>query len=73
MEATEFLLSNNFSPRRSFIIAFGHDEEGKGLHGAAYLAQTLQAKGVTELEYLLDEGTVIMNKSFIGIDALVAM
>ena len=27
LEGLEFLLSNGFRPRRSFYIAFGHDEE----------------------------------------------
>ena len=27
LEALEFLLSNGFQPRRSFYVAFGHDEE----------------------------------------------
>ena len=27
LEATEFMLSSNIKPKRSFYISFGHDEE----------------------------------------------
>jgi acetylornithine deacetylase/succinyl-diaminopimelate desuccinylase-like protein len=73
LESLEYLLKNGFKPKRSFYVAFGHDEEGLGVDGAQYLAKALAAKGVKRLEYLLDEGTIILNKAFVGVDALVAL
>ncbi|XP_054168834.1 N-fatty-acyl-amino acid synthase/hydrolase PM20D1-like [Oppia nitens] len=73
LESFDYLLKNGFKPKRSFFIAFGHDEEALGLDGAQYLAKAIQAKGVDKLEYLLDEGTIIMNQTFPGVQALVAM
>lgn len=55
-------------------MAFGHDEEAQGLDGAAHIAQHLKKKHkVTELEYLLDEGTLIVDGGFPSVSSLVAM
>ncbi|RWS22276.1 putative carboxypeptidase PM20D1-like protein, partial [Leptotrombidium deliense] len=74
MESLEFLLSKGFKPKRSFFLAFGHDEEGNGVDGAAEMSKVLQKSlnGV-ELEFLLDEGSPILNGSIKGVDQLVAM
>ena len=66
-------MKKGFKPKRSFYIAFGHDEEGQGIDGASQIAQALRSKGVKEIEYLLDEGTVIFNQSFPGVNNLVAV
>ena len=54
-------MSEGFKPHRSFYIVVGHDEEGRGVDGAAYAARHLNNIGVTQLEYILDEGTAIYN------------
>lgn len=64
MEALEYLLKNNFKPKRSFFIAIGHDEEGMGVDGAASIAETFRKKGINEFEYLFDEGSVIVRDIF---------
>ncbi|XP_025106840.1 N-fatty-acyl-amino acid synthase/hydrolase PM20D1-like [Pomacea canaliculata] len=61
LEAVEFLLSNGFKPRRTFYIAFGHDEEGHGVDGAFNIAETLKSQGLTKLEFVSDEGLTIIN------------
>lgn len=37
------------------------------------MADILQSRGVNDLEYLLDEGMVIFNQSFPGVDSLIAV
>ncbi|MEX0680426.1 MAG: M20 family peptidase [Balneolales bacterium] len=60
MEAVEMLLANEFTPERTIILGFGHDEEVDGDRGAFGIAQALKDRGV-ELEFLLDEGTPIVH------------
>ncbi|XP_036369005.1 N-fatty-acyl-amino acid synthase/hydrolase PM20D1.2-like isoform X1 [Octopus sinensis] len=66
MEALEHALKSGFKPKRSFFIAFGHDEEVTGYDGAYHIAQTLESRGV-QLEYLLDEGLSIAKDFFKGL------
>lgn len=73
MESLEYLLKDNFKPKRSFYIAFGHDEEAQGVHGAQEIAKVFKARGITEFEYLLDEGMLIFKEVFPGIKDLVAI
>ena len=73
MESLEYLLKEGFTPQRPFYIAFGHDEEGLGVDGAQEIAKMFASKGIKEFEYLLDEGMVIFNNSFPGIDKSVAI
>lgn len=69
----EHLLSTGFKPRRTIIMAFGHDEEGSGFEGAQAIAKTLTDRGHTDLLYLLDEGSIIVDSGFAGVNGLVAM
>jgi carboxypeptidase PM20D1 len=55
MEAVEYLLRSGFVPRRTVIIALGHDEELGGLNGAAEIATTLRDRGVRPW-FVIDEG-----------------
>lgn len=71
MEAFEYLLETGFRPKRSFYIAFGHDEEGSGYEGAVTIAALLQKRGVRNLEFILDEGSVITHIP--GYSGLVAL
>lgn len=72
MEAVEFLLGQEFSPARTIYMAFGHDEEIGGANGAAKIAERLAREGV-ELDFTLDEGTVIANDIIPGISRPVAL
>lgn len=58
LEAAEALLGQDFRPQRTLYLAFGHDEEVGGTHGAARLATLLQQRGV-QLEFALDEGLAV--------------
>lgn len=75
MESLEFLLDSGFKPRRSFYLAFGHDEEGSGFEGAKEIARVLadQRKG-KPLLFILDEGTFILKPgTFSGVNKSVAL
>ncbi|XP_053208572.1 N-fatty-acyl-amino acid synthase/hydrolase PM20D1.2-like [Panonychus citri] len=66
VEAVEFELSRGFKPKRTILLAFGHDEEVMGLDGAVAINKHLMAKGV-QLEFLLDEGTFILKNAIAGV------
>lgn len=57
LEAMEKLLAEGFHPKRSVILAFGFDEESKGLYGAAYINRyLLQRFGRKSMFLIIDEG-----------------
>jgi carboxypeptidase PM20D1 len=58
LEAVEMLLNEGFQPRRTVLLAFGHDEEVGGSEGARAIATLLRERGV-RLAMVLDEGGVI--------------
>lgn len=62
LEATEFLLLNNYKPNRTIYFGFGCDEEVGG-NGAKEMADQLSKKNI-HFEYILDEG------GSIGIDLI---
>jgi carboxypeptidase PM20D1 len=72
LEAVEHLLQNNFTPERTIYLAFGHDEEVGGPHGATSIASVLNQRGV-KLEFVLDEGGVITQGIIPGVSAPVAL
>ncbi|XP_035226139.1 N-fatty-acyl-amino acid synthase/hydrolase PM20D1-like isoform X2 [Stegodyphus dumicola] len=71
LEALEFLLEKGYQPQRSFYIAFGHDEESNGMDGAQQISSVLKSRNV-ELEYILDEGTFVLDSFIPGIKSPVA-
>lgn len=70
--ALDELLGSGWTPNITFYIAFGHDEEVGGLQGAARLASLLEAKGVRDLFFILDEGMPIVEGVISGVDVPVA-
>ena len=70
LEAVETLLASGFAPRRTVMLAFGHDEEVTQT-GAQALVALLESRGV-ELEFVLDEGGGISEGTIPGIDKSVA-
>lgn len=72
MEATESLLREGFKPQRTIYLAFGHDEEVSGLHGAKTIAKWFADKNI-HFEYVLDEGGIVMEKAFPGLESPLAM
>ncbi|MBV1905436.1 MAG: M20/M25/M40 family metallo-hydrolase [Pseudomonadales bacterium] len=72
LEAVEQLLLQGYEPKRSFYLAFGHDEERGGVDGAGQIAKYLKAKGIQAL-FVLDEGGFITNGGIFGLDKPIAM
>ncbi|MEM7410574.1 MAG: M20/M25/M40 family metallo-hydrolase [Myxococcota bacterium] len=72
LEAVEGLLAEGFSPARGVYLAFGHDEEVGGHRGAEVMAKALEARGV-RLEWVLDEGGVVVRDLVDGFDDPIAL
>ncbi|HYR96476.1 MAG TPA: M20 family peptidase [Candidatus Binatus sp.] len=71
-EAVERLLAGGFVPRRTFLLAFGHDEEVGGGHGAVAIARLLGERKVSPL-FVLDEGLAVTEGIFGDVPAPVAL
>lgn len=57
LSVMEDLLSQNWKPRRTILLAFGYDEETGGVRGAASLATEIEKKyGKDGIAMILDEG-----------------
>lgn len=72
LEAVESLLSVDYTPQRTVYLAFGHDEEVGGENGAISLADIFKRRNI-EFEYVLDEGSVIVENALPGCDPPVAL
>lgn len=72
MEAVEWLLGQGWQPRNTLVVAFGHDEELGGQHGAAAIAAHLKAKGV-RAAWSIDEGSFVIDGIVPGLARPVAL
>jgi carboxypeptidase PM20D1 len=72
LEAIESLLEEGFVPRRTILLAFGHDEEISGAKGAGRIVTLLESRHVTPV-VALDEGGPITEGIVPGIAAPVAV
>ncbi len=72
LEAIEYLLANNFTPKRTIYIAFGHDEEVLGVNGAEKIAQLLKSRKIKP-DCVIDEGGAIQKNAVPGIKGNVAL
>jgi carboxypeptidase PM20D1 len=72
LEAVEYLLRTGLQPRRTVLLAFGHDEETLGLRGATALAKLLRQQH-PQLEMVLDEGGLIKADGVAGLAQPVAL
>lgn len=59
LEAAEQLLAEGFTPRRTVVFAFGHDEEIGGQAGARAIAQRLRELDM-HFEWMVDEGGMLI-------------
>lgn len=59
LEGVSLLLSQGFQPKRTVILAFGHEEEVGGEYGAKAVASLLRSRG-TRLALVVDEGGTIL-------------
>jgi hypothetical protein len=65
--AGAILLKQGFRPRRTVLLAFGHDEEIGGQAGAAKIAELLKSRGI-RVAYALDEGSAITERIVPGLE-----
>lgn len=72
LQATELLLAQGFAPRRTIVLAFGHDEEIGGRHGARAIAAELEAAG-EDFAFVLDEGGTIVSEAIPGLEREAAL
>jgi carboxypeptidase PM20D1 len=72
LEALEMLAAGGATPKRTIILASGHDEEAGGARGAQAIAALLKSRGV-ELEFVIDEGSLITEGMIGGIASPVAL
>jgi len=72
LEAAETLLEHDFSPERTILFAFGHDEEIGGKNGAQQIVAWMQQQGIRAAA-VLDEGGAILKGGFPGIDGCAAV
>ncbi|XP_050952071.1 N-fatty-acyl-amino acid synthase/hydrolase PM20D1.2 [Labeo rohita] len=72
LQALEYLLERDYTPRRTFYIGLGHDEEVNGLHGAVNIVKLLKSRGV-KLQYVLDEGLAVLDGVISGLDGPAAL
>ena len=69
------VIKNEGQPKRTFYIAFGHDEEVGGHKGAKEIAKKLEEVLEQEnekLSFVLDEGMMVLDGVFPGISEPVA-
>jgi len=70
LQACEDLLNAGFAPKRTTILAFGHDEEVGGTAGAASIAALLRERGL-KLRSVLDEGGYLYSYPWLRTDVAV--
>lgn len=72
LETLEYLAKNKKQPKRTFYVALGHDEEVGGENGAGNIKtkmQELLESNGEKLDFILDEGTFVVEGMFPGVDA----
>lgn len=60
LEAAEQLLAAGFTPDRTLVFAFGHDEEISGRQGATALAERMRELGL-HFTWMVDEGGMLIS------------
>jgi len=72
LEAADALAAKGFSPKRTIMFAFGHDEEISGLNGNRMIAAMLKERGV-KLAFVSDEGGMMTEGVVNGVKEPVAL
>jgi carboxypeptidase PM20D1 len=72
LDAVEHLLADGFVPRRTVLLAFGHDEEVGGAQGATAIARVLAGRRVAPV-FVLDEGGAVTEGIVSGVAPPVAL
>lgn len=65
LTALEFILKNGWQPNRTFLLAFGQDEEVGGPRGAEYVSVHLEERyGKDSIAMIVDEGGMGIQEQF---------
>ena len=72
VEAAELLMATGYTPKRTIMFAFGHDEEVGGPRGNVAIANLMKERG-TRFYWIADEGGVVSNGLLPGANGLAAM
>jgi len=72
LEAVELLVATGFQPRQTVYLIFGPDEEVGGVRGAQQVVRLFKERGI-KLEFVVDEGLVIVKGLLPGIEAPIAL
>ncbi len=72
LEAVERHLAAGTVPRQTIYLAFGHDEEIGGEHGAKVIAEKLAGEGIKP-SFVLDEGGYVADGMVPGLDKPLAV
>jgi carboxypeptidase PM20D1 len=72
LDSIEGLLKENYSPKRTIYVAFGHDEEISGLHGSTEIVKYLKENNV-KFAAVLDEGGMLSEGMLEGVEEPVAL
>ncbi len=72
LDAVAALLAAGFRPARTIMLAFGHDEEIEGEHGAQAIVALLRERGIRPAA-VLDEGGALMEGVLPGVAGPVAL
>jgi carboxypeptidase PM20D1 len=72
LEGVDALLAKGFVPRRTVLLAFGHDEEIGGYQGAAQLARAIEQR-YGRVSFLVDEGGVVSDSILPGLTRRAAL
>ncbi len=59
LESVGLLLAEDFRPRKTIVVAIGHDEEVGGARGAAQLAARMRQLGL-HFDWMVDEGGMVI-------------
>lgn len=73
LEAVEMQLAAGFQPKRTIYLSFGQDEEVMGGEGTRHIVESLLARGVDNVAFVLDEGVAMTGGLFPGVDGPVAL
>ena len=67
LEAAEMRIAEGWQPSRTLYFVFGQDEEVGGAEGAKVVADTLEARGIERIAFVLDESAPLVPGLFPGL------
>ena len=71
LETLEYIAEEGKQPKRTFYVAFGHDEEVGGEQGAGHIKKKMESllkENKEKLDFILDEGTFVVKDMFPGVE-----